>query len=183
MQPDADLHNIQIFLDGDHRAIDSLVQKYYPELLNFLLRMGCQPSDADDIIQETFIKAARGIPDTKEPSAVRAWLFKVCHNNLRDHFKRAFRRREVPYDPGLLTYSKNLDGAAQESEMEATMRVQNALNQLPPKQRLVVVLYYYHGFPINEIARLARCPAGTVKSRMHNAIQRLQILIKEGDAE
>lgn len=180
MRSDIENHYRQAFSRNHDQLIDELVSKYYPELLNFLMRMGCPAADADDIIQETFIKATGSMPHSQGDMIRRAWLFKVCHNNLRDHYKRAYRRRELPFDPDFITRSSSGDDN-RSLDLEAAMQVQAALNQLPPQQRLAVVLYYYHGFSIKEIAATARCPSGTVKSRLHNGLQRLKSIIKEGD--
>jgi len=181
MQPDEELQYLQAFQKGDHRSIATLVDEYYPALLNFLLRMGCQPSDAEDIVQETFIKAARGLSRYQHKHRFRTWLFKICHNSLRDYYKKASRRRELPHDPVTLATTEANSPDAMMIEKEQALRVQAALNRLPPKQRLVVVLRYYHGFSINEIANLVKCPVGTVKSRLNGALNGLQDLMREGD--
>ena len=183
MQPDEELQYLQAFQKGDHRSVAILVDEYYPALLNFLLRMGCQPSDAEDIVQETFIKAARGLSRYQHKERFRTWLFKICHNSLRDYYKKASRRRELPHDSGTLAASEANSPDAIMIEKEQALRVQAALNRLPPKQRLVVVLRYYHGFSINEIAHLVKCPVGTVKSRLNGAINGLKGLMTEGDWE
>jgi len=182
MRADIESQYRKAFAASDYQLIDQLVSRYYPELLNFLMRMGCPVSDADDMIQDTFIKAIRSMPPSKDETICRAWLFKVCHNNLRDHYKKAYRRRELPYDPDIIATSGfNPENTA--STVDAALQVQSALKRLPPKQRLAVVLYYYHGFSIKEIAALARCPSGTVKSRLHNALQCLRTIIEEGETE
>ncbi|MDD3364649.1 MAG: sigma-70 family RNA polymerase sigma factor [Syntrophomonas sp.] len=174
MQPDEERQYLQAFQKGDHRAVEILVDEYYPALLNFLLRMGCQPGDAEDIIQETFIKVARGLSRYQHKERFRTWLFKICHNNLRDYHKKASRRWEVPHDPSTLVTTEASCPESLMIEQEKALRVQAVLNQLPPKQRLVVVLRYYHEFSINEIAHLVQCPAGTVKSRLNGALNGLK---------
>lgn len=183
MQPDEERQYLQAFQKGDYQAVEVLVNEYYPALLNFLLRMGCQPGDAEDIIQETFIKAARGLSRYQHKDRFRTWLFKICHNSLRDYYKKASRRRELPHDSGTMAASEANSPENIMIEKERALRVQAALNQLPPKQRLVVVLRYYHGFSINEIAQLIQCPVGTVKSRLNGALNSLKDFLKEGDWE
>lgn len=180
MRSDIENQYRQAFSRSHDQLIEELVSTYYPELLNFLMRMGCPASDADDIIQDTFIKGIRSMHRSQDEVMPRAWLFKVCHNNLRDHYKKAYRQRELTFDPDFIARS-NPGGDNRSLDPEAAWQVQAALNRLPPKQRLAVVLYYYHGFSIKEIAAMARCPSGTVKSRLHNGLQRLKTLIEEGE--
>lgn len=181
MQPDEELHYLQALQKGDQQAIEILVSKYYPALLNFLLRMGCQPGDAEDIIQETFIKAARGLRNYRHLNRFRIWLFKICHNNLRDFYKKASQRREIPFDPADLPVAGTVNPENSIIEQEQAFRVQAALNQLPLKQRLVIVLRYYHGFSLQEIALMTHRPVGTVKSRLNGALKSLKSIMREGD--
>lgn len=183
MQPDQEWQYLQAFQRGDHRAVEILVNEYYPILMNFLLRMGCQPGDAEDIIQETFVKAARGLVRYQHKERFRNWLFKICHNSMRDYFKKASRRREELHDPGTLPAVETRCPENIMIDKEQAFQIQAALNRLSPKQRLVVVLRYYHGFSINEIARLAKCPAGTVKSRLNGSLHILKNFMEEGDWE
>ena len=78
MQSDEELQYLRDFQKGEHRAVEILVDEYYPALLNFLLRMGCPPGDVDDIIQETFIKAARGLYRYQHRDR-----FRICGGELK----------------------------------------------------------------------------------------------------
>jgi len=171
----------QALKSEEHLAVEIMVDKYYPALLNFLLRLGCSRSDAEDIIQETFIKAIQNINHYRHQERFPAWLFKICHNNFKDFNKKASRRREIPHAPRDLPGS---DGPSPESQaimMDEALRVQAALNLLPPKQHLAVVLRFYHGFTFKEIAYLMSCPTGTVKSRLNHALTTLNQHLQEVD--
>lgn len=181
MEPDEELEYLQAFQKGDYQAVEIVVDEYYPGLYNFLLRMGCPPGDVDDIIQETFIKAAKGLYRYQHRDRFRIWLLKICHNSLRDYYKKASRRREIPYAPETLPVAEAGHPESIIMELEQARRVQAALNQLPPKQRLAVVLRYYHGFSIKEIAQMVHCPVGTVKSRLNGALSNLKSFVQEGD--
>ncbi len=181
MQPDKELQFLQALQKGEQQAVEKLVNEYYPSLLNFLLRMGCQPGDAEDIIQETFIKAARGLNNYQSRNRFRIWLFKICHNSLRDYYKKASRRREIPLDPVNLPAAGTDHPENYIMKREQALRVQAALKRLPSKQRLVVVLRYYHGFSLKEIASMVHCPVGTVKSRLNKALSSLKSIMQEGD--
>lgn len=181
MQPDEELIFLQALQKGERQAVEMLVNEYYPPLLNFLLRMGCPPGDAEDIIQETFIKASRGLKNYQSRNRFRVWLFKICHNSLRDYYKKASRRREIPLDPATLPAAGTGHPENSLIEKEQALQVQAALKQLPPKQCLVVVLRYYHGFSLKEIASMIHCPVGTVKSRLNGALSSLKSIMQEGD--
>lgn len=181
MLPEEELQYLQAMQKGDQQAVEILVNEYYPALLNFLLCMGCQPGDAEDIIQETFIKAVRGLHNYRHLNRFRIWLFKICHNSLRDYHKKASRRREISFDPVDLPTAGTVNPESSIIEREHALRVQATLNRLPPKQRLAVVLRYYHGFSLQDIAAMSHCPVGTVKSRLNKALKTLKYIIQEGD--
>ncbi|HWP96587.1 MAG TPA: RNA polymerase sigma factor [Syntrophomonadaceae bacterium] len=183
MQPDEAEKCWPALQNGDNQAVEIFVNEYYPGLLNFLLRLGCNPGDAEDVIQEAFIKAIRGLHRYQHQEHLRAWLFKICHNCWRDYCKKASRRREVAHEPGTLRAFKTDNTESQFMAREQAHRVQTALNRLPPKQRVVIILRYYHGFSIKEIAHIARCPAGTVKSRLNGALNSLRSFMEESDWE
>lgn len=182
MQPEDEMQYLQALRRGDQQAVEILVNEYYPALLNFLLHMGCQRCDAEDIIQETFIKAVKGIKHYQHRDRFRIWLFRICHNSLRDYYKKASRCREIPHDPATLLAAETSHPEGFMIKKEQALRVQAGLNQLSAKQRLVVVLRYYHDFSLKDTASVLRCPVGTVKSRLNTALVNLKSFIQEGDA-
>lgn len=175
---------IEGFKNGDHNAIAYIVDHYYPLLLNFLIRMGCPKQDVDDIIQESIIKAAQGLQKGyQHRERFRAWLFCITANTCKDYLKRASNRREIPTARDELP-SAHIPGPEESLlEKDAAMRVQRSLQGLPEPQRLCLILRYYHGFSIQEIADAARVPPGTVKSRIHAALQQLKSELKEVQKE
>lgn len=182
MEPDEELRYLKNLQSGDLQAVETLVNEHYPALYNFLLRLGCPASEAEDILQETFIKVIRGLKRYQHNGQFRAWLFKICHNSYHDFCKKASQRREFPHDPYTLEPHPNPSPETLTLEMEHTRQVQQTLQRLPSRQRLVIVLRYYHEFSLREIAQVVGCPVGTVKSRLNNALKTLRKIIEEEDA-
>lgn len=159
---------------GNEEAIITLVQHYHRPLLNFLLRMGCDPYGADDVVQETFIKALRALPAYRHQGNFEAWLYRIALNTFRDHVRRNRGRRETPLkndDQRFTGPDSTQAGVEHNLEKE---RLREALFSLPEEQRIAVVLRFYHGFSVPEIAATCNCPLSTAKSRLRLAMTRLR---------
>ncbi|MGE5483992.1 MAG: RNA polymerase sigma factor [Ignavibacteriales bacterium] len=180
---DADLlHRIR---NGDPEAVAAVVDRYYPSLLNFAHRLGCSREDAEDVAQETLLKAARGLERYEHRERFRSWLFRIAANAVRDHLKKASVRREVVSDVERLA-DRAAGGPSPEevAVLDSVGRaVRTAVAALPEPQRICLILRYYHGFSIEEIATVVLCRRGTVKSRLHAALRTLKEALAEVDEE
>lgn len=180
MDEKIDIALLRGFAAGEPLAAQAVVDLYYRPLLNFLLRLGCPRSDAEDILQESFLKAARGLQrNYRDTGAFRPWLYRITRNTYQDYRRQAFVRREIPVET---VRPDNGDSPAPEAallraEREATVR--RAVGELPEAQRISLILRYYHGFSLAEIADAEQIPEGTVKSRLHTALRALQSKLKE----
>lgn len=165
------------FKNGNPQAAVAVIEACYPPLLNFLLRLGCSRADAEDLAQESLLKALRGLQHGYEDRRFfRAWLFKIAKNTFLDHRKKAFNRWELSGDPDSLGDSSPAADGPEEALLreETAARVREAVYGLPEAQRICLVLRFYHGFSLKEIAEVAGCPPGTVKSRLFSAVKQLK---------
>lgn len=160
-----------------------LVAGHQESLFAFLYRM-CGDADlAEDLMQETFVRAMQASRTYRPTARLSTWLFSIASNLMRDHWRRQARR-------GVAASFDDLSLAAPDRTEEAALRalgrqgVRAALLQLPPQQRAALVLRYYHDLSYEEIAQALACPVGTVRSRIHNGLQRLdELLVREGDGD
>ncbi len=181
MNPTGETAIIEGFRNGDHAAVAWVVDRYYAPLYNLLLRLGCRRDEAEDVIQETLLKAAKGLRSGySDRGRFRPWLYRVAINTFRDHAGKASARREIPVEgESLAAQAEGLDDSAADPA-EAAIRsedermVRAAVEGLSDQQRLCVILRYFHGLSIREIAFVTRCPCGTVKSRLHTALKQLK---------
>ncbi len=182
---------IELIKEGDERAFAVLIKRYQKSLYSFIFRMLGTPEEAKEIFQETFIRIYKNIHSFNTDSRFSPWAYRIAHNLCIDYLRKSERdilkKQTSPFNEGLGHHSKiseKGEGSHLESPESITYknqlskRVQMAVEQLPPKQRAVFVMYQYNNFSYEEIAEALNIPLGTVKSRMHNAIKRLGTLLK-----
>ncbi len=165
---------------GDREAVSLLVRRHSPGLYGFLRRYHPDRDDCDDLLQETWIRALANLERFDPEKRFSTWLFQIALNLCRDLARRdqvrsGFRR-------GMQATQQTDTGAALEEAMDA-VRAMEAIEALPPQQKEVLLLRYYHGFPEREVAEILRCPRGTVKSRLHQAVKTVRNKLEPGPGE
>jgi RNA polymerase sigma-70 factor (ECF subfamily) len=160
---------------NDLNAFDSIVDRYKKKVYWIAFYMVGNHSDADDVTQETFIRAYRGLKRFKGRARFFTWLYRILMNCCTDYLRKRRRRSEYEYredfqDEGaaetVRAGKRSMDALKIMERRELNDAVENALNALPVKQRAVLVLYEFMGMHHDEIARLLGCSAGTVRSRL-----------------
>ena len=172
---------------GDRRAFDELVHRYERELYNYLRRYLGDAEMAEDAFQGTFLQVHLKCDRFEPGRRVRPWLYTVATNQAIDAQRRDRRHRMVSLDRRCVGKGENdsagslvelLDGehaspAEQVESAEQAREVRRAVEQLPESLREVLLLVYYQGLKYREAADVLSIPVGTVKSRLHAAIRRL----------
>jgi RNA polymerase sigma-70 factor, ECF subfamily len=164
---------------NDRAAFNEIVLRYKGKVFNYISRMVPSGGDAEDLTQETFIRAYLSIRSFQSRASLNTWLFRIATNLCIDHSRKqkthiqasslsqtlesddAEIERDIPdcaFDPQRLLMNQELGKV-----MDA------ALYELPEKLRTVVLLYDMEGLSYEEIAAIVNCPLGTVKSRLFNA--------------
>ena len=149
---------------GDEAALVELVERYQQRLGYYLRKMLAGTTGAEDAAQDVWYDVVRALPRLANPAAFRAWLYRI----VRDWAWRILRRRPPPHRP-IDDVEVAANGTADEFTAEDVAIVHAALDQLAPEHREVVVLRYIEDMSYEEIARVAGCPLGTVRSRLHHA--------------
>jgi len=161
---------------GDKAAYGLLVQRYQRLIVSVAYRQGLDLASAEDVAQETFVKAWLALPRFRESAGSwRAWLCRIAINAAIDTLRHDRPSEElderVPDDGG---------GPADQAEAGARARaVRGALAQLPLASRAVLLLREYEGLSYAEIASALDIPLGTVMSRLNYARSRLRVLLTE----
>jgi RNA polymerase sigma-70 factor, ECF subfamily len=144
-----------------------------PKLRAFALSLAAHSDYADDLVQETLMKAWNHQQSFQEGTNIKAWLFTILRNEYFSQLRK--RRREVEDADGDYAGSVMTPGG-QESQLDmADLRI--ALQQLPDDQREAVVLVGASGFSYQEVAEICRVPVGTVKSRVNRARTKLAAML------
>lgn len=150
-------------------------------LSNLAVYLTRNRTQADDLVQETYLRAFRFADRFQPGTNLRAWLFQILRNTFLTFYR--LRQREpalaedgVPdWDTPVFHDAPEPGGAA----MEAHTDLERALAQLPPDFRMVLLLAEVEGLPLEEVARVMDCPVGTVKSRIFRGKERLRELLKD----
>jgi len=173
---DPDFSIIARTLAGETHAFDELVDKYYQRMFNLAYRMTMNEADAQDIIQQAFLKSFVHLGQFKRKSSFATWLYRITTNLALNNCKGKRRihvsLREndiVDQDHGLKTL---------ESREEVSM-VRQAIEKLPDRQRATLVLRVYEKLPFQEIATIMHCSEGGAKANYFQAIVKMKDRLKD----
>ena len=162
--PTDDLADIEKVLAGDTSAFEGIVRRWQSPLINMAYRYCRDRGRAEDMAQQAFLKAYRGLAQWRRDAAFSTWLFALAANLYRSELRRipvySVRLDEIaePRDPN------RADSVFDVEERERLVR--NAVLSLPEKYRDAVILFYFHEMDIPAAARSMRLPEGTVKARL-----------------
>ncbi len=167
-----------------HRVFDKEFMPHIDSMYNFAFRLTNDEDDANDLVQDTYLKAFRFINSFSQGTNAKAWLFRILKNSfINDFRKKSKEPAKVDYQDVETTYNSEEDA---ETNQTVDLRVEsvqdligdeiaNALNALPVDFRTVIILCDVEGFTYEEMAKILDIPIGTVRSRLHRA----RMLLKE----
>lgn len=184
--PSRDTELVRRYLDsGDLRYFDELVVRYRDRVMRLVLSvLGPEwANDAEDVVQEAFLRAHDRLAGFRGESRFGTWLYRVAYNRALDHRRAAGRRarraRESVEDPASAQGVESSAGQRLLSE-ERGRSVRTALERVPQPYRAALHSYYWLELPVAEIAELLGVAPGTVKSYLHRGRARLARLLSEG---
>ncbi|MCA9552718.1 MAG: sigma-70 family RNA polymerase sigma factor [Myxococcales bacterium] len=169
VDPDTEL--VSRAREGDERAMERLYRRHSDVIYAYALRVTAHADAAEDVVQETFVRAFRGLPSFEGRSTFRTWLFSIAMNRARTALKRGANRREAPLSDRVAAPEAPPDGGWVRRQLT------DALASLPEGYREVVVLHDVLELEHQEIAELRKCSVGTSKSQLHKARARLRTLL------
>ena len=162
---------------GDNKAFDLLVLKYQLRLSKLVSRFLRNQSDVPDVVQESFIKAYRALPNFRGESAFYTWLYRIAINTAKNHLVSQSRKNPAnsidvqdAEDYGASEWLKEYASPEREAlaaELEVT--IQQAMGELPSDLREAITLREIEGLSYEDIAAVMDCPIGTVRSRIFRA--------------
>ena len=170
---------------GDTRAFDLLVKKYQYKVVNLVSRY-VRSEEAQDVAQEAFIKAYRGLKNFRGDSAFYTWMYRIAVNSAKNYLLSASRRQadhqvdveDAEYfdDAALLRDNTTPDHVLQSAELEE--KVFDAIHGLPDDLKMAITLRELEGMSYEQIADAMECPIGTVRSRIFRAREAIDKVIK-----
>ncbi len=176
---------------ADQARFTDVAMEYMPALYSAALRMTRNPSDAEDLVQETYLKAYRAFGGFAEGTNLKAWLYRILTNTYINSYRAAKRRPEVADVEDvedLYLYRRlaprpggELGRSAEDEALDSFTddEVKRAIESLPETFRMAVLLADVEGFSYKEIAEITDVPIGTVMSRIHRGRRALQKALAE----
>ena len=174
---------------ADQATFEELASPYMSALYAAALRMTRNPSDAEDLVQETYLRAYRGFGGFREGTNLKAWLYRILTNTFINQYRAKKRRPDqVDLDDVEDFYIFRRLGGLEAADAERTAEtealeampddeVKQALESIPEQFRMAVILADIEGFSYKEIAEILDVPIGTVMSRIHRGRRQLQKLL------
>jgi RNA polymerase sigma-70 factor (ECF subfamily) len=175
---------------GDREAFRSLVERYQHKVTALATGMLRNRDDALDVVQDTFTKAYQSLDRFKGESSFYTWLYRITLNLCIDHQRRTARMPQAQLEAAESPEEAPSVNAAREDaerdnplqrlhEAEVGQRIRQAIAELTPEHRAVILLREVEGLSYEEISRALECPKGTVMSRLHYARRHLQARLRE----
>ncbi len=171
----SDQELMKLLQGGDLTPAGEIFDRYSARIYNFAYRFLKNSEAAEDATQEVFVKMIRYASQFHGDAKLSTWLFSIAANHCRDHLRKADNRAKESEET-LLTLATPAD-AAPDRDMErkqTEMLVQRALGLLTPEQREAILLSRYQGLSYAEIAKIAGCSEGAVKTRVFRAMETLK---------
>jgi RNA polymerase sigma-70 factor (ECF subfamily) len=178
---------MQKIKDGNIPAFDTLVKRWEHRLYNVVYKIIGDPETTRDICQDVFLQVYQSSKKYRPYAQFETWFYRIAINRSINELKKRKRHQTYSltgdydgekdsFEDELLDPEPQPDEIAQQNEISSC--IQNALENIPTEQRIVVILRHYEGLKFQQIADILNCPLGTVKSRMYLAMDQLKTMLK-----
>jgi RNA polymerase sigma factor (sigma-70 family) len=174
--------------NGDASAFDILVGRYKERLYATVYHMTANHEDANDLVQDTFIKAFKSLRSFRGQSSFYTWVYRIAVNRTINFIKRRKNRNQfslddvdssIQNDPDLVELMSHVTPRREAGLTELHEKLNEALQQLSEPHRAVVTMHDIQGMTHADIAQVMKCSEGTVRSRLFYARQQLQGLLSD----
>jgi RNA polymerase sigma-70 factor, ECF subfamily len=165
---------------GDGEAFRVLVERHSRSLFRLAYRMTSNQQDAEDVVQESFLRAYRQLARFDERASFGTWLYRIATNCALDVIRARKRRSEQPAETnGAMDRAQPLPCGDPSPEravlsLEIRQRVAEAMNELSPTERAAFVLRHFEGMRIEDVSRVLECQPGAAKHSVFRAVQKLR---------
>lgn len=154
-----------------------LVEEYSPKLYWHIRRLVILHEDADDALQNTFINVWRNIGKFRNESSVYTWMYTIATNEALAILSKRKKNSAIPLDSLENYFSYSQEGDSFFDGDEIQIKLQNAILQLPEKQRIVFNMKYFDEMPYNEMSKVLNTSEGALKASYHHAVKKIEKLL------
>ncbi len=172
--------------NGSQQAYRSLVAEFGSSLLGYFYRNTGKIDDAEDLVQEVFVRVVKGLKRYSEQEKFHIWLFRIAHNLLIDYWRKHKMKLESEIsNEEQNSFSQNIasdeiDPVLVLSNRERYDELQQALEKLPANQKEVLLMRYFSGLSFDEISQINGTPIGTSLARAHRGLDKLKSILQKG---
>ncbi len=181
MQELSDKEIINLFRDEKtrERSFSIIVNKYKEKLYWHIRKIVIDHSDADDVLQNTFIKAWKNLSGFREDAGLFTWLFRIATNESLSFIKKQKTASLFSLDSNEYHLSQKLENDIYFDGDDLQKKLQKAILKLPDKQRIVFNMKYYDEMKYEEIAKILETSVGALKASYHHAVKKIEKYIAE----
>lgn len=181
MDNNNDIKLLALFRDENSRnyAFDLIVKQYQQRVYWHVRRMVINHDDADDVVQNTFIKAWKGLPNFKEESKLYTWLYTIATNECLTFLNKKRKIFFIPFHDVEKELSNQLETDEFYNGDEIQLKLQQAILKLPAKQRLVFNMKYYDEMKYEEMAEILSTSVGALKASYHIAVKKIESFLTQ----
>jgi len=154
-----------------------VVERYSIKLYWHIRRLVILHEDADDALQNTFINAWRNISNFRSESSLYTWLYTIATNEALTLINKRARNSTVSLDDLEIWFANSMEGSIWFDGDEAQAKLQNAILQLPEKQRIVFNLKYYNEMTYEDMSTVLKTSVGALKASYHHAVKKIENLL------
>lgn len=162
---------------GKETAYTAIVKKYQEKLYWQIRRMVIHHEDANDVMQNVFIKVWNGLTAFREDAQLSTWLYRIAVNESLSYLEQQKKRTSVSWDDVGASLEEKLQSEKGFDENKAVWKLQLAVQQLPEKQRIVFNLRYFDEMPYGEMSKILDTTAGALKASYHHAVKKIEAFL------
>lgn len=159
------------------RAFTNIIKKYQEKLYWHIRRMVVEHEDANDVLQNMFIKVWKGLENFREDSQLYTWLYRIATNESLTFLEQQKKRSAISIDGSETGLSNSIKADKHFDANKLEWKLQLAIQQLPEKQRVVFNLRYYDEMPYLEMSQILETSEGALKASYHHAVKKIEDFI------
>jgi len=160
------------------KAFTAIIKKYQEKLYWHVRRMVIEHEDANDVLQNVFVRVWNGLENFREDSQLYTWLYRIATNECLTYIEQQKKRMSVSLDEFDSNLSNKVKADSHFDANRLEWKLQLAIQQLPEKQRIVFNLRYYDEMPYEEMSRVLDTSEGALKASYHHAVKKIEDYIK-----
>lgn len=167
---------------GSHKelAFTNIVKFYQEKIYWQIRRIVISHDDADDVVQNVFIKAWNGLENFREDAKLSTWLYRIAVNESISFLEQKKKRTAIAFEDVAESLENKIHAEKGFDESKAVWKLQLAVQQLPEKQRIVFNLRYFEEMPYEEMSQVLDTSVGALKASYHHAVKKIEEFILNG---